>query len=196
MGLRPLFDDLCARLASEHQWAVCAPEPFPGHEDFNLEQRFASMPKVTDDQRLADLTAAADLLGERTGVARIGVLGFCMGGMYTLKAAGTGRFDRAVAFYGMLTVPEAWKGDGHGEPLAWLAKPSPTKVLAILGGRDSLIPAEDVAALRSLGDRVDIRFYPEAEHGFAHDPSRPTHRPDDAADAWAAAITFLSGRRD
>jgi carboxymethylenebutenolidase len=28
-GLRPLFDDLCAQLASEHGWAVCAPEPFP-----------------------------------------------------------------------------------------------------------------------------------------------------------------------
>ena len=30
MGLRPLFDDLCARLAADHGWAVCAPEPFPG----------------------------------------------------------------------------------------------------------------------------------------------------------------------
>ncbi|MFM8862781.1 MAG: hypothetical protein ACKOIA_10080 [Acidimicrobiia bacterium] len=30
MGLRPLFDDMCARLAAEHGWVVCAPEPFPG----------------------------------------------------------------------------------------------------------------------------------------------------------------------
>ena len=28
MGLRPLFDDLCARLAADHGWAVCAAEPF------------------------------------------------------------------------------------------------------------------------------------------------------------------------
>ena len=32
MGLRPLFDEMCARLAAEHGWAVCAPEPFPEGE--------------------------------------------------------------------------------------------------------------------------------------------------------------------
>jgi carboxymethylenebutenolidase len=192
MGLRPLFDDLCARLAAEQGWAVCAPEPFPGHEDFTLDQRFAQMPKVTDHHRLGDILASADVLDGHPGVERIGILGFCMGAMYTLKAAATGRFDRAVAFYGMITVPEQWKGEGHGEPLAALSEPSPTKVLAIVGGRDAMTPPDDVAALRALGDRVEIAFYPEAEHGFVHDPSRPTHRADDAADAWSKAKAFLS----
>jgi len=89
-------------------------------------------------------------------------------------------------------VPREWKGEGHGEPLDWLSKPSPTKVLAIIGGRDALIPPDDVAGVRALGDRVEIAFYPEAEHGFAHDPARPAHRPDDAADAWARALAFLA----
>lgn len=192
MGLRPLFDDMAARLAADERWAVCAPEPFPGHEHFSIDERFAYMPNVSDEQRLGDLSAAADLLEQKAAVDRVAVLGFCMGGMYALKAAGTGRFDRAVAFYGMITVPKDWKSEGHGEPLEWLAKPSPTKVLAIVGGRDALAPPEDVAALQALGDRVEIAFYPEGEHGFVHDPSRPTHRPDDAADAWAKAIAFLS----
>jgi dienelactone hydrolase len=34
--------------------------------------------------------------------------------------------------------------------------------------------------------------YPDADHGFAHDHSRPAHRPADAADAWARAVAFLS----
>jgi carboxymethylenebutenolidase len=195
MGLRPLFDDLCARLAHEHGWAVCSPEPFPGHESFSLEERFAFMPEVTDDQRLGDILAAADELERHAQLNRVAVMGFCMGWMYTLKAAGTGRFDRAVAFYGMITVPREWKPEGshgHSEPLAWLSKPSPTAVLAIVAGRDSFVPPEDVAALRALGDRVEVAFYPEAEHGFVHDPSRPAHRPDDAADAWATAFRFLA----
>jgi carboxymethylenebutenolidase len=192
MGLRPLFDELCARLAREQGWAVCAPEPFPGNENLSIDERFALMPQVTDQQRLGDLAAAADVLVETSAVDRVAVLGFCMGGMYALKAAGTGRFDRAVAFYGMLTVPPAWLGVGHGEPLAALSRPSATKVLAIVGGRDAMTPPEDVAALRALGDRVEIAFYPEAEHGFVHDPLRPAHRPDDAADAWARATTFLA----
>lgn len=37
MGLRPLFDELAARLASEHGWAVAAVEPFPGREDLDLQ---------------------------------------------------------------------------------------------------------------------------------------------------------------
>ena len=191
MGLRPLFDDLCARLASEHWWAVCAPEPFPGHEDFTLEQRFGFMPQVTDAARLGDILAAADRLEEEGAGDKVAVLGFCMGGMYTLKAAGSGRFDRAVAFYGMLTVPEEWKGPGTGEPLEYLSRPSPTKVLTVIGGRDTFVPPEDVARLRALGDRAEIAFYPEGEHGFVHDPARPSHRPDDAADAWRRVIDFL-----
>jgi carboxymethylenebutenolidase len=149
------------------------------------------MPEVTDDQRIGDLLAAADVLEATGDGGPVGILGFCMGAMYTLKAAGTGRFDRAVAFYGMLTVPAPWRSPGQGEPLDWLSRPSPTKVMAIVGGRDAMSPPDDVAALRALGDRVEIVFYPEAEHGFVHDPARATHRPDDAADAWSKAIGFL-----
>jgi len=35
--------------------------------------------------------------------------------------------------------------------------------------------------------------YADAEHGFAHDASRPTHRADDAADAFARAKAWLQG---
>jgi dienelactone hydrolase len=33
--------------------------------------------------------------------------------------------------------------------------------------------------------------YPEADHGFVHAPERPSHRPDDARDAWKRALAFL-----
>src|SRR3954454_5456580 len=84
MGLRPLFDDLCARLAAEHGWAVCAIEPFVGREDLDLQGRMASVGELDDERVLGDLAAAAD----RLGTDRVAALGFCMGGMYALKAAG------------------------------------------------------------------------------------------------------------
>jgi len=34
--------------------------------------------------------------------------------------------------------------------------------------------------------------YEGADHGFVHDDTRPTHRAEDAADAWRRAIAFLS----
>jgi carboxymethylenebutenolidase len=182
MGLRPLFHDLCARLAAEEGWAVCAPEPFPGREDLTLEERRIAVAAQRDADRIGDLVAAADYLGSQ-GCERVAVMGFCMGGMYALKASGTGRFDRAVSFYGMIRVPADWKGPDQGEPLDMIGG-SNTPVLAIIGGRDPYTPPEDVELLRAVGERITVVVYPDAEHGFVHDPSRPAHRADDAADAW------------
>lgn len=187
-GLRPLYDDLCARLAGEHRWMVCAVEPYPDQPDTPLEDRLAG--SLQHERIRADLDAAAGELRDR-GCSRVGVLGFCMGGMHVLRAAGTGTFDRGVAFYGMIRPPEQWEWPGH-DPLDELARPGATPVLAIVGGRDIWTPAADVDALRDVGPHVTVRQYDDAEHGFVHDPSRPAHRASDAADAWHWAIEFLA----
>ncbi len=184
-GLRPLFDDLCQRLADENGWVVCAPEPFPGREAMTLDERMAAVASLVDGTQLGALVEAADA----TGVEPVGLIGFCMGGMYTLKAAGTGRFRRCVAFYGMIRVPENWQSSGQGEPLDALATPGASPVLAIIGTADPYTPPDDVEALEAAGAQV-VR-YEGAEHGFVHDPSRPAHRADDAADAWRRTIDFL-----
>jgi carboxymethylenebutenolidase len=183
-GLRPLFDDLCARLAAEHGWVVVAPEPWPGREGLALEERLESVGTIDDDALLGDCRAAADA----TEADPVAVLGFCMGGMFALKAAGTGRFDKAVSFYGMIRVPERWHA-GQGEPLDAVAAPGAGQVLAICGTADPWLPAADVDALEATGATV-VR-YDGADHGFVHDPSRPAHRPDDAADAWRRVAGFL-----
>ena len=185
-GLRPLFDDLVERLATENDWAVVAVEPFPGREQMTLEERMAAMPTLVDDQQLGDVEAAAAVL-ETEPVA---VIGFCMGGMYTMKAAASARFDRAAAFYGMIRVPEAWHGAGQFDALDLLQVPGRAeRVLAIIGTADPYTPPGDVDALEALGATV-VR-YDGAEHGFVHDPSRPTHRADDAADAWHRVVDWL-----
>ncbi len=188
MGLRPLFDEHCQRLADATNRVVCAPEPFPiipGRE-LTLEDRLATMELLHDEVVLADVVAAADACG----VDPVGVLGFCMGGMYALKAAGTGRFDRAVSFYGMIRVPLQWRSDGQGEPLDAISAPGACPILAIIGTHDVWTPKVDVDALEATGATV-VR-YQGAEHGFVHDPERPAHRPEDAADAWLRAIAFLT----
>ena len=196
MGIRPLFDDLCRRLAT-NGFAVCCPEPFTRAPDDvratdDPTVRMAYVPQLDDEKQLGDLEAAADYVVVHDDVARVAVMGFCMGGMYALKAAATGRFDRAVAYYGMIRVPEGWRGEALAEPLATASSVCPT--LAIFGDADPYTPAADIDALRATwADRDDceIVVYPEAEHGFVHGPDRPAHRPDDAADAWERALAFL-----
>ncbi|MGH9138016.1 MAG: dienelactone hydrolase family protein [Acidimicrobiales bacterium] len=186
-GLRPLFDDMVARLAADHTWSVAAVEPFPGQESLTLEERMAAAAELDDERQVGDLTAAADLLG----VEPVGVIGFCMGGMYAMKAAATGRFDRAVSFYGMIRVPGNWRGEAQRDALELLEKSGTAdRVLAIIGTADPYTPAGEVADLEVLGTTV-VR-YEGAEHGFVHDPTRPAHRPDDAADAWRRMAEWMS----
>jgi carboxymethylenebutenolidase len=188
MGLRPLFDDLAAQLAGQHGWAVIEPEPFPGRDSMPQDQRIASMPSFDHDRHVADAIEAADALG----VEPVAVTGFCMGGMGALRAAATGRFDRAAAFYGMIRLPDAWKADGQPDALdQLLAQPGRAeRVLAIVGTADPYTPPADVDALAAAG--ATIVRYDGAEHGFIHDPSRPTHRADDAADAWRRVASWFA----
>ncbi len=189
MGLRPLFDDLCARLAGDHAWVVVAPEPWPGREHLALEERLELVGTIDDDALLADCRAAADA----AGVEPVAVMGFCMGGMFALEVAGTGRFDRAVSFYGMIRVPEQWRRPGQVDPLDRLTQggeEAVAPVLALCGTADAWLPAADVDALEATGATV-VR-YEGAEHGFVHDPDRPAHRPSEAADAWRRVARFLT----
>ena len=186
MGLRPLFDEHCARLAQEYDLVVCAPEIFAGYEDKPIEWRLEHAGDVRDERRLSDIVAAADA----TGCETVGVLGFCMGGMLTLKASGTGRFNRAVAFYGMIRTPEAWSNDATIEPLDAVTSEHACPVLLIAGTVDKWTPEADLLALEAAGGTV-VR-YEGADHGFVHDPARPGHRADDAADAWTRTMGFLN----
>lgn len=189
-GLRPLFDELCARLAQDHQWAVIAPEPWPGRDDLPLEERLSSVGTLDDDRLTSDCVAGADELG----VEPVAVLGFCMGGMVSLKAAVTGRFDRAVAFYGMVRLPEHWRSPTMAEPLDVLTSAAPHErapILHLCGTRDPYVPIADLGALDAL-DGTEVVRYDGADHGFVHDPKRPTHRPADAADAWERVGRFFA----
>ena len=195
-GLRPLYTALVERLANEWNMAVCAVEPFPSLQlGPEVEPRFAAVPTLDDRRHLADLEAAADLLrvgdAEHAGVAAVGLIGFCMGGMYCHKSSGSNSFDRIVSFYGMIHLPDTWRSPTQAEPLQCLRDGHAERVLAIIGERDHYTPAAAVEELAATGATV-VR-YADAEHGFAHDAARPAHRPADAADAFARANAWLIG---
>ncbi|MGZ6944071.1 MAG: dienelactone hydrolase family protein [Acidimicrobiia bacterium] len=194
MGIRPLFDDLCRRLAT-HGLAVCAPEPFPHLGDRDALDPMARMDRVKDLEdsvQIGNLERAADWLVVHDDVSEVAILGFCMGGMYALRAAATGRFDRAIAVYGMIRVPEGWRGPDLQEPLAVAGEACPT--LAVFGSEDQWTPPEDIQALRDAwSGRPDceVVVYEGADHGFVHDADRPAHRAADAGDAWSRVLALL-----
>ncbi|MGZ8752953.1 MAG: dienelactone hydrolase family protein, partial [Acidimicrobiia bacterium] len=195
MGVRPLFETMATRLAS-HGFAVAVVEPFARRSEAeraasDVATRMGWVADLDDDEQLDDLAAAADLLVVDDDVTSVGVLGFCLGGLYALEAAATDRFDRAVAFYGMIRRPDAWKANGRRSPLDTAADVCPT--LAIFGSIDALTPPDDIAALRTAWagrDDCEIVVVEGADHGFVHDPDRPAHRPDASEALWNRAIAW------
>jgi carboxymethylenebutenolidase len=185
MGLRPLFEEMCEKLAADHGWVVCAPEPFPGRESLPVNERLGAMSDFDDDV----LRETAVLAADATGCRRVVATGFCMGGMLAFKAAASGRFERAAGFYGMIRLPESWAGGRLQQPIEALASPDRCPTLAIIGTADHFTPPQDVADAEALG--VVVISYEGAEHGFVHDASRPAHRAEDATDAWRQVVTFL-----
>lgn len=192
-GLRPLFVDLAQSLADRTGWTTVCFEPFPGQDlpdssaPDGMARRAEALSGLADSDVLEDALAAAEL----TGSTDSSIIGFCMGGMYALKAASTRRFSTVVSFYGMAHVPEAWASPAQGDPVELLAERGATAVMQIAGTKDVFLPASDLLELEAAG--VTVRRYEGAEHGFLHDPSRPAHRADYADDAWTRALTFLAG---
>lgn len=187
-SLRPLYDEMVARLVREWGMAVCAVEPFPGRTlAAEIEPRFAAVPTLDDASHLRDLHEAADALG----TSRVGLMGFCLGGMYCFKSAISPRFARIASFYGMIRIPEKWRSATQGEPLEYLRRGDAAKVLALIGTADPYTPPDDVDALRTVG--CSVVAYEAAEHAFAHDATRPSYREADARDAFARAHAWLLG---
>ena len=191
MGLRPLFDDLCARLAAEHGWAVVRARAVPRPRGMTLEERMAPVAGLDDDRQLGDLRRAAADRAPSVRPRRP-----CSASAWAActrsRRAGTGRFDRAVAFYGMIRVPDALAGRRPAASPLDALSPSPGRcpVLAIIGDRDRVHAAGRRRRPRGAPASPSCGT-PRPSTASCTTPAGPAHRADDAADAWRRSTEFL-----
>jgi carboxymethylenebutenolidase len=117
------------------------------------------------------------------GANRIGVIGWCFGGAWSLQTAiAIPDLKAAVVYYGR---PETDR-----KALAALQVP----VLGLYGTADQSIPVASVRAFealaKELGKKMEIHLYEGAGHAFAN-PSGTNYRAEAATDAWQRSIAFL-----
>jgi len=151
---------------------------------------------VPDSRVMADLDAiVAYVKKHQAGQAdRIGVTGFCRGGMYTLLFAAQNRdIKAAVPWYGQLK-PAKTPGVRTVGPIE-VASRITAPVLGLYGEADAGIPVADVkemeAALKAAGKTAEFILYKDAPHAFYAD-YRPSYRAEAAKDAWARCVAWFN----
>jgi carboxymethylenebutenolidase len=161
-----------------------------------LMKRLFSM---SDETVLGDLEGAADFLRAREDVTgKVGCIGFCMGGRYTLLfAAASDRLDAAVNCWGGFidkATPEEHSTPARPTPPLELATKLRCPLLAAVGAEDQNPSPELGEQLREhasvSGQEVKVDVYDDAGHAFFAD-YRPNYRPAAAAKLWTEIVPFL-----
>ena len=132
----------------------------------------------------SNLRQAIAYLEEQVGASRIGTIGWCMGGGWSLDTAlqNPEQVDATVIYYGRLVTDP--------EQLQVLKAP----ILGFFGAEDQSIPVETVrkfeSALLALNKQARVYIYEGANHAFAN-PSGTAYLEEAAVDAWQHTLRFF-----
>ena len=185
-GLNDWVKEQASKLADEGYVAL-AVDLYRGKVATTSDEAHELMRGVPEDRSQRDLHAAFTYLQSQSNVKkdRIGAIGWCMGGGYSLDVA--------------LEEPELAAdviNYGHLATDAAALKKINAPILGLFGAQDRGITPDDVKKFKEqldqLGKKNDITIYPDAGHAFENPNNKDGYRPKDAADAWDKTVKFLA----
>ncbi len=151
LGYLALAPDLFWRLQPNVELDPDVPDQF--------KQALDLMGRFDQDQGIADIEAAIRAARGRVGEAKVGCVGYCLGGRLAFMTAARTDVDASVAYYGVGL-------DGLLREKHAIARP----LMLHIAGDDGFVPKEAQARIHEgLHDhpRVTIHDYPGEDHGFA-----------------------------
>jgi carboxymethylenebutenolidase len=185
-GLNDWVKEQASKLADQGYVAL-AIDLYRGKVGTTPDEAHQIMRGVPGDRVNRDLLAASAYLRTQKNVdpARVGSIGWCMGGGYALDLAiNDPKLKVAVINYGHLATEDA------------TLKKINAAILGIFGGQDKGITPADVnkfeSQMKALGKTVEIHIFPDAGHAFQNSNNTQAYRPDDAAQAWTLITAFLA----
>ncbi|HEY4052934.1 MAG TPA: dienelactone hydrolase family protein [Terriglobales bacterium] len=185
-GLNDWVKEEASKL-SDQGYVALAVDLYRGKVATTPDEAHEIMRGVPEDRAQRDLHAAYEYLEAQPDVKknRIGAIGWCMGGGYSLDVA-LQEPDLAadVINYGHLATDPA------------TLKKINAPILGLFGAQDRGITPDDVkkfeAQLQQLGKKIDVTIYPDAGHGFENPNNKDGYREKDTADAWDKTVKFLA----
>lgn len=184
-GLNDNIRKAAERLAGEGYVAL-AVDLYGGQSASIPKDAIKLMNGLMADQDSADenIRQAHRYLEAELGAPKVGSIGWCLGGRWSLRTATLlpDQLDAAVIYYGSVKVDEA--------DLAPLGMP----VLGNFAEDDPLIPLDSVeqftSTMQRLGKTIDVKVYPDTQHAFSN-PSGLAYNEAAAEDAWKRSTGFL-----
>jgi len=182
-GLVRHIKNVCDRFAVEG-FAALAPDMYHGQTADEPDGAGKLFMALNIAQAERDLRGAAKYLAAHSSTAKLGAVGFCMGGQLALFAATLNpSIGATVNFYG---IHPNVKPD-----YAKLAGP----VLGLYAEKDSFVTpplAREVdKAIKSAGKPSEIHVYPGVDHAFFNDERPDAYNKAAAGDAWRRTLAFF-----
>ena len=136
-----------------------------------------------EDAALANLKEAYDYLTNELGVEKVGIIGWCLGGKWSLRGSLMlpNEIDATVIYYGSLIDDR--------EQLATLEMP----IIGFVGTKDRPYINQFIQFdkdLKALNKDYSIHFYEGAGHAFANS-SGIAYEKTAAEDSWKKTVNFL-----
>jgi carboxymethylenebutenolidase len=184
-GLNDQVKEDAQKLAAQGYVAL-AVDLYRGKVATTPDEAHELMRGVPDDRGIRDLEAAFAYLATRPDVkpGKIGSVGWCMGGGWSIKLAmSEPKLAACAVNYGSLPTEAA--------SIARIKAP----VLGNFGADDRGITLDSVhafdAAMKAAGKPVDVKIYDGAGHAFENPNNKDGYRPQAAADAWSRMDAFF-----
>jgi carboxymethylenebutenolidase len=185
-GLVPHITDVVDRFAAAGFTAL-APDLYHGESTTEPDGAGKLMMALNIEQAGKDMSGAVDLLKERTGRDKVGVVGYCMGGGLALVVASQ-RPDAVAAcapYYGV--IPWASAQPDWGAIRA--------KVVGEYAENDDFANPDAVRALESTlrdkGIDATMHIHAGAEHAFFNDSRPEVYKADASAQAWERTLELF-----
>ncbi len=184
-GLVPHIKGIADRFAAAGFLAL-APDLYHGKAAKSPDDAGKLMMAMNIGSAEKDLAGAVSYLKSHAGnsPAKVGTVGFCMGGALSLYAATKNRDVAAcVVFYG---------GHPNVHPdLPNLKAP----LLGLYAEKDGFVTVQSVRELekqlKALGKKYDIHIYPNCDHAFFNDERPEVYNREAAQDAWKRTVEFF-----
>jgi carboxymethylenebutenolidase len=187
-GINENIQDIARRFA-DAGFVALAPDLYHGKVTDEPNEAQKAMMALDMHEVAKDLAGALAALQARPEVApkKIGVTGFCMGGMIALKFAtqAGAELGAVVSFYG-----------GGYDPTEAEVKAMQCPILAIYGSEDQSTPEPLRDKLRKYltdnGKISDMVVYQGAQHAFFNDTRPEVHDPQASQDAWQRTLGWFT----